>query len=140
MRIKRHSPPANTGDDHLIPLINVVFLMLIFFMLAGQIRASNGLPFMPPEVALPQAEVNARLVLLLTADNRMFLNDKPVQENRLNEVLASQLSDLGGEPSRYSLIIKIDQSLTAAEWRPVLAWAFEAGLDSVHLSTRRAGM
>lgn len=47
MNIKRGSAPAASNDDHLIPLINVVFLMLIFFMLAGQIRASDGLPFFP---------------------------------------------------------------------------------------------
>lgn len=140
MKIKRHSPSANTGDDHLIPLINVVFLMLIFFMLAGQIRASNGLPLMPPEVASSQAEVRTRFVLLLTEDNRMYLNDRPVQEGRLSEMLAEQLGRQGGGASDYALTIRIDQSLTAADWRPVLAWASEAGLDSVHLSTRRTGM
>lgn len=137
MKLKRPVLSPDRGDDHLIPLINVVFLMLIFFMLAGQIRASDGRPFMPPEMEAKQPEVSARFVLLLTEDNLMFLNDEPVTEDQLMTVFMAQVARQAHEAAQSSLLIKIDQSLTAAQWRPVLAWASEAGLESVHLSTRR---
>ncbi|MBE0485622.1 biopolymer transporter ExbD [Marinobacter sp.] len=137
MKLKRPATSSDRGDDHLIPLINVVFLMLIFFMLAGQIRASDGRPFMPPAMESKQPEVSTRFVLLLTEDNRMFLNDEPVTEDQLMTVFKAQVARQAYEVSQSSLLIKIDQSLTAAQWRPVLAWASEAGLESVHLSTRR---
>jgi biopolymer transport protein ExbD len=38
----------NDSDDNLIPLINVVFLMLIFFMVAGQIQKSDAIKLQPP--------------------------------------------------------------------------------------------
>ena len=39
----------DNGDDALIPLINIVFLMLIFFMVAGQISKSDAAFVSPPE-------------------------------------------------------------------------------------------
>ena len=68
MNIKRGSAPAASNEDHLIPLINVVFLMLIFFMLAGQIRASDGLPFVPPAMDSGGPEVSVPVEILMTED------------------------------------------------------------------------
>jgi biopolymer transport protein ExbD len=39
----RCRPSGRWSDDALVPLINVVFLMMIFFMLAGTIRPADPL-------------------------------------------------------------------------------------------------
>ena len=39
----------NRDEEGVIPLINVVFLMLIFFMMAGQIQKSDPVSIVPPQ-------------------------------------------------------------------------------------------
>ncbi|MHA7855577.1 MULTISPECIES: ExbD/TolR family protein [Marinobacter] len=138
MNIKRGSAPAASNDDHLIPLINVVFLMLIFFMLAGQIRASDGLPFVPPAMDSGEPEVSAQVEILMTEGGEVFLNGTPVQHDELSRALADGWGVDGAARSQSQVLVKIDQALTAEQWQPVLAWVSEAGFESVHLSTRRS--
>ena len=38
----QEAPRKDNSDDQLIPLINIVFLMLIFFMVAGQISEQDA--------------------------------------------------------------------------------------------------
>lgn len=54
-------------DDNLIPLINIVFLLLIFFMVAGQIAPQQDMTIDPPESASEKALEPAELELSLTA-------------------------------------------------------------------------
>ncbi|WP_431474673.1 biopolymer transporter ExbD [Marinobacter sp. KM021] len=138
MKIKRGSAPAASNDDHLIPLINVVFLMLIFFMLAGQIRASDGLPFIPPAMDSGGPEVSAQVEIVMAEDGGVFLNGVPVQHNELSRAWAEGWGVDGAVRSQFPVLVKIDQALTAEQWQPVLAWVSEAGFESVHLSTRRS--
>lgn len=138
MKIKRGSTPAASNDDHLIPLINVVFLMLIFFMLAGQIRASDGLPFVPPAMDSGGPEVSAQVEIVMTEDGGVFLNGVPVQPNELSRAWAEGRGVEGAARSQSPVLVKIDQALTAEQWQPVLAWVSDAGFESVHLSTRRS--
>ncbi len=138
MKIKRGSTPAASNDDHLIPLINVVFLMLIFFMLAGQIRASDGLPFVPPAMDSGGPEVSAQVEIVMTEDGGVFLNGVPVQPNELSRAWAVGRGVDGAARSQSPVLVKIDQALTAVQWQPVLAWVSDAGFESVHLSTRRS--
>ena len=45
----QEAPRKDNTDDQLIPLINIVFLMLIFFMVAGQISEQDAQFIAPPE-------------------------------------------------------------------------------------------
>ena len=45
----RFEPPRpRNEDERILPLINVVFLLLIFFMLAGRLSASDPFQVEPP--------------------------------------------------------------------------------------------
>ncbi len=58
----------STSDSRLIPMINVVFLLLIFFMIAGQISALNPgavqLPLASSGLPPPAAELHLRLAAM----------------------------------------------------------------------------
>ena len=61
-----------------IALINIVFLMLIFFMVAGQISKSDAAFVSPPE-SISEAYVDDdALQILLDADKQLWLNDEQI--------------------------------------------------------------
>ena len=73
-------------DDGLLPMVNIIFLLLIFFMIAGVIekRIINN------DIELPAAELNRfenREVtkIFVTKDNIFFINDEVTDINKISD-------------------------------------------------------
>lgn len=117
------------SDSNLIPMINVVFLLLIFFMIAGQIS-----PYQAGEVQLPTARSNKApqpplLTLTIRADGSLTLDDQPLTLTELAPVLSQRL-----QPGSAQLVaIKADRTLTAQQLDAVLAPVRQLGIARVTL-------
>ena len=84
-------------DDGLLPLVNIIFLLLIFFMIAGVIEKK----IVRENLELPSAELsrfqnNEVTKIYIDKDNNYFLNDKVtsneniiiyIQEKKIKEVI-----------------------------------------------------
>jgi biopolymer transport protein ExbD len=84
-------------DDGLLPLVNIIFLLLIFFMIAGVIEKK----IVRDNLELPSAELNRFenkevTKIYIDKDNNYFLNDKVtsneniiiyIQEKKIKEVI-----------------------------------------------------
>lgn len=89
----RHPPTRSTAsDDNLIPMINVVFLLLVFFMVAGTIRSADPILVDAP-IARSGAEQSAQAVLYVSTDGALVLGDKPIDIDRLGDELARLAAD-----------------------------------------------
>ena len=65
------SPPKRRGSDaNLLPMINVVFLLLIFFLITAKLAPPEPFAVTPPE-AQAGAEASAELTLHLDAAGRL---------------------------------------------------------------------
>ncbi|MFW1677151.1 ExbD/TolR family protein [Pontibacter sp. JAM-7] len=135
MMIPAAQKPSTLGnDDNLIPLINVVFLMLIFFMVAGHIQTSD-----PANIQLPESQANTdndqqRHELLIDAAGNCYLDGNLVAhsllENPLNQ-LASSRSD-----SSLPLLVKADAQLPVSQLQQRLRLVHAAGIQRISLATR----
>ncbi|TCK02675.1 ExbD/TolR family protein [Marinobacterium mangrovicola] len=130
------SKRSSGDDDNMIPLINVVFLMLIFFMIAGQISKSDPLETTPPESVNDQRLTdNESIDLLVSSDGQMYIGDQPVTEDQLTEQL-SQRVDAAADVNQLTVRIKVDADLPVTELKPLLSKVREAGLVKASLITR----
>ena len=86
--------------EPVLPLINVVFLLLIFFMLAGQLAKRPTVAVDTPvsQVANGQ-EAREKLLLVLKPDGQWFAEDSDIPLT--GETLATLIQDL---PSVVSLV------------------------------------
>jgi biopolymer transport protein ExbD len=126
---RRRSRP----DDHLIPLINVIFLMLIFFMIVGQIRPADALRVEPPESQQEQAAADTEPDLVLAADGRLALGDRVLAREALPAALRDGQAAAGTAPA--PLTLKADAAVPAAVLRETLALLAAAGIMEVRLLT-----
>lgn len=90
--IKPRSKTKN--DDNLIPLINIVFLLLIFFMVAGKMLPPLTSNPILPSYDQAKESVRGKLQLELTAQGDWYLNGT---RTTLDE-LKTQLETLQGNP------------------------------------------
>ncbi|NQT32393.1 MAG: biopolymer transporter ExbD [Candidatus Omnitrophica bacterium] len=85
------------GQLDIAPLIDVVFLLLIFFMLTSSFVFQPGIRVNLPKAVTSEVLQKELLVITLRADNGIFINERPVEGDELE--------------SRISLAARQDQPL-----------------------------
>lgn len=103
VRLPPGIPHRRAAEIGLIPLINVVFLLLVFFMIAGRIGPPDGLDVEPPgaRAAAPASAASGASVppvLVLAADGRLALDGAVVAEDGLASALAARVADGRARP------------------------------------------
>ncbi|MCA8906580.1 MAG: biopolymer transporter ExbD [Rhodospirillaceae bacterium] len=89
MRFQARRP--NRSEENILPLTNIVFLLLIFFMLAGRLSAADPFRIDLP-VSASQAEASERtIVVAVAADGRLALDGAEVSGPALEAALAERL-------------------------------------------------
>ncbi|WGL17178.1 biopolymer transporter ExbD [Microbulbifer bruguierae] len=124
----------NTEQDgvNLTPLIDVVFLLLIFFMVSTTFTKESHLKLNLPEAAGPQAEVPPSTIeVLINADGSYSVDGRALINKKLT-TLKSALSEVSAGEYNRPLIITADA--TAQHQAVVRAMDAAGQLGFVHLS------
>ena len=126
-------PPSTSGkglldrvEDALLPLINLVFLLLIFFIVAGQLT-NEPLPELPG-AARQQQERAPEADLVVAADGQGKVQGKVLGEEQL-------LAALPQPDDNNPLRIAADQSLTMSDLEALLSVLEQGGYTEVLLLT-----
>lgn len=92
----------------LTPLIDVVFLLLIFFMVSTTFRRESDIQIDLPE-ASPKSAPNEEqpLTVGIDADGRYSINGRALPDARL-ETISAALAEAAGEDRDQPLIIRAD--------------------------------
>lgn len=117
-------------------LIDIVFLLLIYFLLTTNYLTSNTLPLELPatETALPQdAQV---LTISLDVEGGMYLAGRAVAENELATHLCSALANNGS----YPVVIRSDGRVELGRVVEVVDLARGCGAATISLATDNRNM
>ena len=121
---------------NLVPLINVIFLLLIFFMLAGTLRAPEHFPIVRPLSTTGDSSQLEPLYepveLLVTSDGRLALNGREVSRAELPAALAAEFRG-GASPA---VAFKIDARAATGDMLDLIGTLRTAGARLVLLATR----
>jgi len=85
MRIAREKPERELVN--ITPLIDVVFILLVFFMLAGAIEPSEPFPLAPAASASDIRGDVQDLVVLIDADGRVAIDDEIISREALSNAV-----------------------------------------------------
>ena len=123
-------------DDHLIPLINVVFLMLIFFMVIGRIAPPDLFQIRPPVSQIQQRESDKDVTILVSRDGLLAVDDTPVTLETLIPALQLSLDNARRQQGGTAGIrVKADAALTAGQLMSILKRLRDSGNTKVRLLT-----
>ncbi len=104
MRFKRHVQLEKGLEQiNLTPLIDVIFLLLIFFMLSSSFTFQSGIRVRLPKAVTSDQIGEDRFVVSITGEDVIYLNDRVVTMKELREALAP----LRGK--ERALLIKADR-------------------------------
>lgn len=118
------SPPQRKPQsESIVPMINVVFLLLIFFLMTAQIA-----PPEPFEVAPPIAQKAADPA----SDQTLYLSDKGVLQFQDSNGAAA-IAALAPEGEKPGLILRADGAASGHRLAEVMADLRKAGFDQIEL-------
>lgn len=131
--IKKRREPS---DNNLIPMINVVFLLLIFFMVAGTIRASDPFP-LDPLNSEQQKSLDIPIVLFMSNGGKLIYEGAAVTPTTLSQLLinSEEDPDVDSSLNLQSISLKADSRVTISQLRELLDSLREAGIQQVELVT-----
>ncbi|MGH7342504.1 MAG: ExbD/TolR family protein, partial [Candidatus Rokuibacteriota bacterium] len=97
---------TNLAEINIIPLVDVVLVLLLIFMLTAPMMY-RGIDVNLPKAAAKPTAVEERMILTVTKDRTLYLNEKPVSL----ATLETQLRDVFKGRTDRTLYLKADAGL-----------------------------
>lgn len=128
--------PQVDTDERILPLINVVFLLLIFFILAGQLSAADPFEIDPARSASETQPDEPDLTLYMGPDGALALNRETMDAAALEQALSAAVETrkaAGETPPR--LWLKADANTEATALVEMLQTVRGVGIETLKLVT-----
>jgi len=116
-------------------LIDVLFLMLIFFMVTSTFRNQPAISLVLPRSATATEVADTPAVIYLTASGQVFLNESPVS----NEDLPGVLERLQAATGQDRMVMRSDEKAAYGDVVRLIDTIKESGFTRVSLSARAPG-
>lgn len=137
MKLQHHAKEEPTVD--LTSLIDVVFLLLIFFMVSTTFERETVLKVDLPEASSVEdrEDVPETLELVIDSEGRMFLNDQRLLDSNANTIRAA-MQQLAGERRDVPLILRADRQTPHHFVVTTMDVAAQLGFVNLSIATDRA--
>jgi len=133
--MKLSRPPKPPEQENVIPLINVVFLLLIFFMLAGKLGQTDPFELTPPDSQSERAPTDRPATVYVGTDGRTALGQEVLSLTALEQAIRGRLENGGADGGGGAVRLKTDRGAEANRVIDVMDTLRRAGVERVTLLT-----
>jgi len=91
MRFRRPRTRRETTLINLTSLIDVVFLLLIFFMVSTSFALIRGIKVDLPTTTTPQEKIEQNIVISITKEGKIYLGKRQISKTELVKTLKRQI-------------------------------------------------
>ena len=116
---------------NIAPLIDVVFLLLIFFMLSSHFVTQPGIKITLPTATAARLHPEEDIIISITKDNNLYLNEEEIGLEELLDKLRIKV----GEAKKKMVIIKADEKIDLGLAVKVMDIAKQAEAEGLVIST-----
>jgi biopolymer transport protein ExbD len=117
------------GDLDIAPLIDCVFLLLIFFMLTSTFVKPAGIKVNLPKTVTADLLTEGKFVIVVTSEDIIYYGDKAVDLDELKQLLQKKKGEIKG------VLIKADKR--ASLGRIIQVWDIcrDLGIQKLNIAT-----
>ncbi|MFC3551790.1 ExbD/TolR family protein [Lysobacter cavernae] len=106
MRIRDHRA-FDEPEINLVPLIDVILVLIIFFVVTATFEARSVLKLELPRATGEQGDTSKALSVLVNADGRYFVDDREVLRDDV-ESLKTTLAEVAGSDRERPVLLRAD--------------------------------
>ncbi|MDD9179520.1 MULTISPECIES: ExbD/TolR family protein [Aliivibrio] len=131
MRIIRRTKAREDANIDLTSMLDIVFIMLIFFIVTSSFVRESGVEVNRPQASHSVAQKEVGIFVAITANNQVFIDKRRVDMERVEAVLAS----LHLDNPQANLVIQADKHAYNGTVVSVMDAAKGAGIEGIALAT-----
>ena len=134
MRLKRRL--SEEGDLLLTPMIDMVFLVVIFFMLNTTLSMNPAISVDLPAAYTSQAVIKEEIVVTVQGGGEIYIGKNSVAKDRFPARLKEEMSRL----QSTRIILQADEMLPYRDLVNIMDLARLTGIDSISLVTEKKAL
>jgi biopolymer transport protein ExbD len=131
--MKFYHPNSKSLKFDLTPLIDVVFQLLIFFMLTTTfINVESGVKVDLPSGDFAAVNEKRNIVVTVTENNVLYLNNSLIDPNQLSEKVKNELDN---NPNSL-VVLEADQNVTHGKVVRIMDLIKKGGAERIAIATK----
>jgi len=133
MKYRGHSLRQYDNDEaeiNLTPLIDIVFILLIFFLVTTTFVRDAGVDIQRPSAASAEPAPAAALIVAIRADGELWMERQPVDIRNLRVAIER----LRGEKPDIAVIVQADRDANVGGLVRVMDQIRQAGIDDISVA------
>lgn len=107
MRLAKRRP-ARLGIN-MTPMIDVTFLLLIFFMTVHQVSRVNKEALELPQLAGTQEQSESAVTINIDRQGQILVSGQTLSLAELASLIGQELATVGGDPARLVVLVRADR-------------------------------
>jgi biopolymer transport protein ExbD len=127
----RFSRSDEDADINLTPMLDVVFIMLIFFIVTATFIKQAGIDVFRPDAHTSVQKPTVSVLVAIGPNGEISIDKERVDENSVR----SQIEQLYAENPKGGLVVQADKAAKYEKLAAVLRAARAAGMTEVAIST-----
>jgi biopolymer transport protein ExbD len=129
--VSRFSRTDEESDINLTPMLDVVFIMLIFFIVTATFIKQAGIDVFRPEAETAETKPTVSVLIAISSAGEIWIDNQRVDEASVR----SRIEQLHAENPKGGLVVQADKGAKYEKLAAVLAAARAAGMNEVAIST-----
>ncbi|MBL4836652.1 MAG: biopolymer transporter ExbD [Kordiimonadaceae bacterium] len=119
------------AEINMTPMLDVVFIMLIFFIVTAVFVKEAGVTVVKPEAETARLQKQVSVLIAVTADGEIYINQNPIKIDALRNMVEKLLA----ENPKGSMAIQGDEEADAVLVMKVYDAVRDAGVGKIAIAT-----
>ena len=130
MSARRHIPAQEETELDMTPMLDIVFIMLIFFIVTTSFVKESGVAVNTPQAATTTKQETANIFIAITADGEVWIDRRPVDPRSVRTIVAR----LHADNPEGSVIIQSDAKSATGTLVDVMDQVRLAGVEGIAIA------
>ena len=133
--MRKHDFSFGVGEEeeneiNLTPMLDVVFIMLIFFIVTASFIKEAGIDVDRPDAPTAEAQEDAAILIAISAGDEIWIDRRPTEPTAVR----GMIERLHAENPKGSIVIQADEESTHEMLVIVMEAAKQAGVSNVAIA------
>ena len=130
MSARRHSTAQEDAELDMTPMLDIVFIMLIFFIVTTSFVKESGVTVNTPQAQTASRQENANIFIAITAAGEVWIDRRPVDPRSVRAIVARFHAD----NPEGSVIIQADAEAATHMLVEVMDQVRLAGVEGIAIA------
>ena len=131
MRRVLAAQPQEESEIDLTPMLDVVFIMLIFFIVTASFIKEAGIEINRPEASTANQKKNVNILVAVSATNEIWIDKRRIDKRAVRSVIER----MHAENPKGAVVVQADNESNTETVTSVIDSARAAGVYDVSLAT-----